>query len=68
MIFVFCPFWIAKHVFNLKNRKLFLKIENKEKKQLPNIPLIFSRGIYVCFEKVPRMDIYIEKIEVWNDF
>ena len=38
-IFVFYPFWVAKQVFSLKNRKLFLKIENKGKKQLPNIPL-----------------------------
>ena len=38
-IFVFCPFWVAKQVFSLKNIKLFLETENKRKKQLPNIPL-----------------------------
>ena len=29
--------------FCLKNKNLFLKIENKEKKQLPNIPSKFLR-------------------------
>ena len=38
IIFVFCLFWVAKQVFSLTNRKLFLVTENKEKKQLPNTP------------------------------
>ena len=33
-------FELPNKFFSLKNRKLFLKIENKGKKQLPNIPLI----------------------------
>ena len=28
---------ILKYIVSLKNRKLFLKIENKRKKQLPNV-------------------------------
>ena len=35
-------FGLPKKFFSLKNRKLFLKIENKEEKQLPNIPLIYA--------------------------
>ena len=34
-------FGLPNKFFSLKNRKLFLEIENKKKKQLPNIPLIF---------------------------
>ena len=30
-------FRLPNKFFSLKNRKLFLKIENKEEKQLPNI-------------------------------
>ena len=32
-------FELPNKFFSLKNRKLFLKTKNKEKKQLPNIPL-----------------------------
>ena len=32
-------FGLPNKFFSLKNRNLFLKIENKRKKQLPNIPL-----------------------------
>ena len=31
-------FELPNKFFSLQNRKLFLKTENKEKKQLPNIP------------------------------
>ena len=36
-IFVFVHFGLSNKFFSLKNKKLFLKTENKEKKQLPNI-------------------------------
>ena len=37
--FCFLPILSCQTSFCLKNRKLFLKTENKGKKQLPNIPL-----------------------------
>ena len=40
-------FELPNKFFSFKNRKLFLKTENKEKKQLPNIPEA-SRAWYSC--------------------
>ena len=34
-------FGLSNKFFSFKNRKLFLKIENKGKKQLSNIPLVW---------------------------
>ena len=33
-------FRLLNKFFSLKNKKLFLEIENNEEKQLPNIPLV----------------------------
>ena len=29
--------------------------------------LVFSRGIFVCFENIPCKATYIVKIGIWND-
>ena len=55
----FARFELPNKFFSLKNRKLFLKTENKRKKQLPNIPLLaqHAKGVesYVAWlEKCPN--------------
>ena len=37
-VFVFYPFWVAKQVFSLKNRKFFLETENKGKSNYQTYP------------------------------
>ena len=45
-------FELSNKFFSLKNKKLFLKIENKGKKQLPNIPLFFSLFFLFSFSNL----------------
>ena len=55
-------FELPNKFFSLKNRKLFLKTENKEKKQLPNILLVFS----TTRTKVSAPKLIYSKNFIWN--
>ena len=64
----FARFELPNKFFSFKNRKLFLKTENKGKKQLPNIPLVFSiyfsiwvtKCILQVYKEVPKKWILLD--------
>ena len=61
----FVHFGLWNKFFSFKNRKLFLKTENKGKKQLPNISLYFV----ILFPAIPNgleMERELLVICVWN--